>query len=223
MIFPGYEPGSESNPSNWPAWITGASRDADLSNSTAQGQALQQFFGNGFFAYFVFEDPHWDFRTLNFTTDVTLTDEDLARNPQFDRSRPQAAEGAWRQDHPLCRMGGFRNRSDQTASTTTTASGPSWPAWNLVRQNGDRWEEIQEFYRLFMVPGMAHCSGGDGPNAFGNGTSNGPMIDADHDLLKALERWVEQGVAPIRLLPRIISYQFPLISIHEPNRGGRST
>ena len=38
------------------------------------------------------------------------------------------------------------------------------------QQKGNRWEEIQEFYRLFMVPGMAHCSGGDGPNAFGNGT-----------------------------------------------------
>jgi feruloyl esterase len=67
-------------------------------------------------------------------------------------------------------------------------------------RNSDRWEEIQEFYRLFMVPGMAHCSGGDGPNAFGNGTNNGPVIDADHDLLKALERWVEQDVAPDRII-----------------------
>ena len=67
-------------------------------------------------------------------------------------------------------------------------------------QNGDRWEEIQEFYRLFMVPGMAHCSGGDGPNAFGNGTNIGPAIDADHDLLQALDRWVEQGVAPERII-----------------------
>jgi feruloyl esterase len=31
-----------------------------------------------------------------------------------------------------------------------------------------------DFYRVFMVPGMAHCSGGAGPNAFGNGTVNGP-------------------------------------------------
>ena len=51
-----------------------------------------------------------------------------------------------------------------------------------------------------MVPGMAHCSGGAGPNAFGNGTSNGPVIDADHDLVKALERWVEQGIAPERII-----------------------
>jgi hypothetical protein len=30
-----------------------------------------------------------------------------------------------------------------------------------------------------MVPGMAHCSGGAGPNAFGNGTSNGPVVAGD--------------------------------------------
>jgi hypothetical protein len=42
--------------------------------------------------------------------------------------------------------------------------------------------DTSDFYRVFMAPGMAHCSGGDGPNAFGNGTSNGPVIDADHDL-----------------------------------------
>ena len=50
-----------------------------------------------------------------------------------------------------------------------------------------------------MVPGMAHCGGGDGPNAFGNGV-NGPVIDSDHDVLKALERWVEQGVAPEKII-----------------------
>lgn len=26
----------------------------------------------------------------------------------------------------------------------------------------------RDFYRVFMVPGMAHCSGGAGPNAFGS-------------------------------------------------------
>jgi feruloyl esterase len=56
------------------------------------------------------------------------------------------------------------------------------------------------FYRVFMVPGMAHCTGGAGPNAFGNGTVNGPVIDADHDLVQALEQWVEQGVAPDQII-----------------------
>jgi feruloyl esterase len=57
-----------------------------------------------------------------------------------------------------------------------------------------------------MVPGMSHCTGGDGPNAFGNGSNpahiefSAPVVDADHDVLKALERWVEQGIAPEKII-----------------------
>ena len=40
--------------------------------------------------------------------------------------------------------------------------------------------------RLFMVPGMGHCGGGDGPNTF--------------DMMPALEQWVEQGQAPTRVV-----------------------
>jgi feruloyl esterase len=36
--------------------------------------------------------------------------------------------------------------------------------------------------RLFMVPGMAHCGGGEGPN--------------DFDKMTAIQQWVEQGKAP---------------------------
>ena len=42
--------------------------------------------------------------------------------------------------------------------------------------------DVQTFYRLYMAPGMGHCGGGPGPNAF--------------DLQPALEQWVERGIAP---------------------------
>ena len=45
---------------------------------------------------------------------------------------------------------------------------------------------IEHNYRLFMAPGMAHCSGGEGPNTF--------------DMLGALEQWVEHGQAPDGIL-----------------------
>ena len=45
--------------------------------------------------------------------------------------------------------------------------------------------KINDNYRLFMVPGMAHCGGGDGT--------------ANFDMLAALEQWVEQGKAPDRI------------------------
>ena len=47
-------------------------------------------------------------------------------------------------------------------------------------------EETTDFYRLFMAPGVAHCRGGPGPDRF--------------DAVTALERWVEQGAAPGRLI-----------------------
>ena len=58
-------------------------------------------------------------------------------------------------------------------------------------------QQIQSFYRLFMVPGMGHCSGGPGPNAFGQtlglpGQSSSPQ----DDILSALEQWVEKDAAP---------------------------
>jgi TonB family protein len=51
--------------------------------------------------------------------------------------------------------------------------------------------------RLFMVPGMQHCGGGPGANSFGQFT---PAGDADHDVSLALERWVEKGIAPDKLI-----------------------
>lgn len=58
---------------------------------------------------------------------------------------------------------------------------------------------IQAFYRLFMVPGMGHCGGGPGANVFGNYIDS-PVVDARHDVLMALDRWVEKGVAPREII-----------------------
>ena len=38
---------------------------------------------------------------------------------------------------------------------------------------------------LFMVPGMGHCGGGEGPNTF--------------DMMVPLEQWVEKGQLPARV------------------------
>jgi feruloyl esterase len=59
----------------------------------------------------------------------------------------------------------------------------------------------QGFARLFMVPGMAHCYFGPGASSFGGvGQQIPPVRDAQHDLQKALERWVEDGVAPASMV-----------------------
>jgi feruloyl esterase len=43
-------------------------------------------------------------------------------------------------------------------------------------------EEADQFYRLFMIPGMSHCGGGPGLTSFSG--------------LDPLVKWVEQGIAP---------------------------
>ncbi|KAH8099929.1 feruloyl esterase-like protein [Cristinia sonorae] len=61
--------------------------------------------------------------------------------------------------------------------------------------------DVNDFYRLFTVPGMAHWYGGFGANAFGgSGQAASGMppasLDASHNILAAMVRWVENGVAP---------------------------
>ncbi len=61
--------------------------------------------------------------------------------------------------------------------------------------------DTKSFYRLFMVPTMSHCAGGPGATMFGNaGGFAAPQEDADHDVVMALARWVEEGKAPDRII-----------------------
>jgi feruloyl esterase len=54
------------------------------------------------------------------------------------------------------------------------------------------------FLKLYMAPGVWHCSGGPGANAFGNVSSQLPPNPGNpsDDVLGALVSWVESGVAP---------------------------
>ena len=51
-----------------------------------------------------------------------------------------------------------------------------------------------------MVPGMSQCAGGTGATSFGNTGVPAPIADAQHDLLRALDAWVESGKAPDRII-----------------------
>ena len=51
-------------------------------------------------------------------------------------------------------------------------------------------EQVQSFARLFLVPGMGHCSGHAGPNQFDSPTR------AFLDALTPLVNWVEKNEAP---------------------------
>jgi len=61
---------------------------------------------------------------------------------------------------------------------------------------------VDDFYRLFMVPGMGHCGGGVGPDNFGQGGPGGGETspDPEHNIVSALDRWVEKGTAPNKII-----------------------
>jgi feruloyl esterase len=60
-------------------------------------------------------------------------------------------------------------------------------------------DKAQQFYRVFLVPGLYHCSGGPGPIGFG-GSQPASQVDADHDIMTAAVAWVEKGVAPEKII-----------------------
>jgi hypothetical protein len=183
-IFPGFSPGSEGEPGTWAAWII-----------PAGDRAPAQFgFANTYYGQAVYEDPKWDFRTLNFDEDVAYGDEKVGS--VLNSTSPD--------------LRAFRDRGGKLIQYHGWGD-PAIPALASIQyydkvsafmgkfpdeRNASR--NAHDFYRLFMVPGMGHCGGGNGPNTFGN--RPGAPADADHDIVAALDRWVEQGTAPERII-----------------------
>ena len=182
-IFPGFEPGGEANPGGWAQWITG-----DGANP-GEG-SLQLAFGVGYFANMVLEKPDWDFRGMNFDADVKFaaakTGQTLdATDTNLDRFK--AAGGRLIQVH------GWSDAALPPAA--------SIQYYEEVAAKSGGVPQTQSFYRLFMAPGMQHCGGGVGPNAFGGPFGlPAPTHDAAHDIVSALAHWVEDGVAPAQIV-----------------------
>ena len=199
VIYPGFDKGLEADPVDWPAWITGpygtgsASPERILANATG--------------ANFVFNDPNWSLQTFNFDSgqallrakvdpDVSALETDLAGFAAAGKKIIQYhgwADGAL---PPLATIAYYRTvaeRLGRIAAAERSSGG----------RPGGSLPQIASFYRLFMAPGMAHCSGGAGPNAFGQTPlpeAVPPVVDPKHDAISAAVRWVEQGVPPDQII-----------------------
>lgn len=185
QIYPGYEPGAEAAPENWPSWITGE----------APGKSIQAFFGNKFFSDIVFENPNWDFRTFSFDRDVAFADKKFgvllnAINP--DLSRFQAHDGKIIQYHGWGDSAVAPEDSIHYYEQVIAAQRGK----DRKRNHSQALQQTREFYRLYMVPGMAHCSGAPGANNFGNSAIPPLRFDATHDITTALDEWVQRGIPP---------------------------
>ena len=183
MIYPGAVPGTEALPGTWVPW---------LATRSGTGLPLQAWFGTSFYSNMVFEDSTWDYRTIDFDRDLALA--------------LRKAGSALDSNDPDLRR--FRDRGGKLIQyhgwgDAAIPAGGSIEYYERVKATLERSQgkPVEDFYRLFMVPGMSHCAGGAGPNDFGNvGLFGVDRSDPERDVHAALERWVEKGVAPDRII-----------------------
>jgi feruloyl esterase len=177
-IFPGRVLGGEDGPGGWAAWVVGA----------APGSALMYQFTTNFFPNMVFDDPKWDFKTFNFDKDVKVADAKQGTNLNATDANLKAFE----------KRGGkliiYHGWSDAAISAFNTID-----YYNSVTAAMGA-HDAEQFIRVFLVPGMQHCGGGPGPNAFGQQGFSAPQPDAQHNIYAALDQWVEKGSAPERIV-----------------------
>jgi feruloyl esterase len=174
QMFPGFLPGGEDGEGGWVTWIDmGPDKD------------LQTLFARGFYTNMISSKGPIDLKTINVETAVKLADDQQGQT--FNAVDPNLK--------PFATRGGklivYHGWSD--------AALPPQGAINYYKSVEETMEPGKPplFMRLFMAPGMQHCGGGPGANSFGQFA---PGTDADHDLNKALERWVEKGIAPDKLI-----------------------
>src|SRR5438876_427141 len=151
--------------------IAGLERGSELGwtdlgwSSSARATGLDQF------RFLVFKDPGWDVGRFNFAADIVRADHvdndtinalDADLGPFIDRGGRLIQYHGW--------------------SDPQISPGNSVQYYQSVEQATARSAKLRDGYRLFMVPGMGHCRGGEGPNIF--------------DAVVALEQWVEQKKAP---------------------------
>ena len=175
-VHPGLVAGGATGPGSWPLWVTGPEA----------GKSLIGTFGTQFFRNMVFEDPSWDFRSFQVERDTKIVDPKLART--LNATDPD--------------LSAFRKRGGKLVIWHGW-SDPAISPLNAIRyyesvqaKMGAR--ETDAFARLFMLPGVQHCDGGPGATGF-NG-ANAIKRDAEHDVNVAVERWVEEGVAPAQIV-----------------------
>ena len=99
-------------------------------------------------------------------------------------------------------LAAFRARGGKLLLLHGTAD-PIIPYTSSVRyyeQMRQTMGDVSDFFRLFLIPGMAHTSGGPGLQDVGVGLPATPK-DSKHLALLALKDWVETGCAPSTLYP----------------------
>lgn len=154
--FVGLEPGSEMG------WAT-------LSGPKPMDLAVETY------KYLVFQDPKWDYLSFNPETDFNRAEKTIGSlmNSIDPNLKPLFAHGG-----KLLQYHGWADPGIPPGSSVNYYK-------SVVERMGGK-AKVDDSYRLFMVPGMGHCGGGDGASTF--------------DMVSALDQWVVEGKAPDRIL-----------------------
>jgi len=150
----------------------GLALGSELGWGTKIGGPNPSSLGTDYFKYAVFSDPTWDWRTFDLQNAVARADRVAASIT--DASNPDLVGFKQRGGKLLL----FHGWQDQNFSAQSTI--------NYYRSVLDTMSSPGDWMRLFLAPGIGHCGGGEGPNAF--------------DAVSALEEWVEKGQIPSRVI-----------------------
>ena len=172
-FFPGYMPGSEAvvnaPNSNWMGMIVAAQLPGQQAAKPADFNLAE---GTMRYLVPVPPKPDYDYKSFNFDRDIALLDD---WSKKADAKNPDLSK--------------FRKDGGKLLMTYGWADQILQPMMGVkyfeaaVAKNGPG---TTDFFRLFMVPGMAHCGGGIGPDRF--------------DSMTAIVNWVETGKAPDTML-----------------------
>ena len=179
-VLRGMPVGHEAGDTGWRLWITGKKpptvQDDNRLWYDDTNSPVGFRFADGFFRYLAFEqdDPDYDWRRFDVNRDLHRIATIVPILSPTDSNLNRFAKSGKK----LLLYHGW-------ADPALSAYGTLDYYNNVVSAAGGK-QHADDFVRLFFAPGMHHCSGGPGPNSF--------------DTLSALERWVEQGKAPDKLI-----------------------
>jgi feruloyl esterase len=137
-----------------------------------------------YYKWLVFSNPEWDWKTFDFADPETYEAIRKAESkyaPILNATDPNLTEFRQRGGKLLQ----YHGWNDQLISAQNSIDYYESVLAYFGREHKNRAKtlaDVQNFYRLYMAPGMAHCSGGTGPNTF--------------DMQTLMEQWLEQSKAP---------------------------
>ena len=185
IIFPHYALGSEA-------------QSGFLFNPTNETPSAA---ATTYIANFLFNNASWDWHNFSYSTVVQYadaTDPGNATADNFDLTPFQQRGGK------LIHYHGYADG--------LIATGSSFYLHSAIKSTLTAlgFPDLASFYRFFPIPGMQHCMdspvaapwviAGDGQTLNATAYSVPGFVDADHDALLALVRWVEQGTAPAQII-----------------------